>query len=114
AAVGQDGGAHGRHGIAAGALFDLEHLGAHVGEQHRAVRTREHPRQVEHAHALEELHRRAASSAARTRAAVMGSSMKRTPMASCTALATAADTGITPDSPRPLAPNGPSTSSASV
>src|SRR5207245_6671692 len=113
-AVGQEWRPHRAHRVAAVGRLDLEDLGAHVGEQHRAVRPREHPREVEHAHALEEPHRRAASSAARTRAGVIGSSVKRTPTASCTALATAAETVITPDSPRPLAPNGPSVSCDSM
>src|SRR5206468_2016103 len=78
-AVGQERRPHRAHRVAAVGRLDLEDLGAHVGEQHRAVRPREHPREVEHAHALEEPHRRAASSAARTRAGVIGSSVKRTP-----------------------------------
>ena len=56
----------------------------------------------------------AAASAACTTGAVIGSSLNRTPIASLTALATAADTGMTPDSPRPLAPNGPSASPVSI
>src|SRR3989442_15198353 len=51
---------------------------------------------------------------ARTRAAVIGSSSNRTPIASLIALRTAAATGMTPDSPRPLAPNGPSASTDSI
>src|SRR5262249_23664867 len=52
--------------------------------------------------------------ASRTRSGVKGSSVMRTPIASRTALATAAATGITPDSPSPLAPNGPSGSTLSI
>jgi len=37
-------------------LLDLDHLRAHVGEQHRAARAREHAREVEDTDAFEELH----------------------------------------------------------
>ena len=40
--------------------------------------------------------------------------MSRTPTASFTALATAAATGMTPDSPSPLAPKGPASSMVSI
>ena len=37
-------------------LFDLQHLGAHVAEHHRAERTGHHARQVDHAKAVEGSH----------------------------------------------------------
>ena len=42
-----------------------------------------------------------------TRSGVMGSSVIRTPVASFTAFATAAEIGIVPASPSPFAPKGP-------
>src|SRR6185295_10225302 len=43
-----------RAGVVAFArLFDLDHARAHVAEQHRAVRARQHPRQVEHGDSIE-------------------------------------------------------------
>src|SRR5256885_654158 len=80
-------------------VLDLDAPAPQAGGEHRTVRAREHAGEVEHAPAGEELHERAAT-AARTRSGVIGSSVKRTPIASCPALAPAADTGITPDSPR--------------
>ena len=41
-AVGQERRAHHAHRIAAVRILDLDHLGAHVGEQHRAIGAREH------------------------------------------------------------------------
>src|SRR5947208_2679884 len=55
-AVGQERRAHAPHRVAAIRILDLDHLGALVGEQHRAVRSREHTREVEDANAFEELH----------------------------------------------------------
>src|SRR6185503_2561792 len=108
---------HSAHGIAAVGIFDLDDLSAHVREEHRAVRPRQHPGEIEHTHPGEEppsAHRALARRAADTAAGVIGSSRNRMPIASWTAFATAADTGITPDSPSPLAPNGPSTSTVSM
>src|SRR5271156_3057733 len=48
-----------------------------------------------------------ARNARSTASAVIGNSMMRTPMASWIALAIAGDTPNVPDSPSPLAPNGP-------
>src|SRR6202012_4606978 len=48
-----------------------------------------------------------ARSARSTASAVIGNSMMRTPTASWMALAIAGDTPKVPDSPTPLAPNGP-------
>jgi len=62
-AVGEERRAHDPHRVAAVGVLDLDHFGAHVGEQHRAVRPREHAGEVEHADALEEFH--AASSSGR-------------------------------------------------
>src|SRR5206468_1357193 len=55
-----------------------------------------------------------AASARWTRSGRSGSSVILTPTASFTALATAAATGITPDSPSPLAPKGPASSTVSM
>jgi hypothetical protein len=49
-----------------------------------------------------------------TASGVSGSSVTRTPIASWTALAIAGDTPKVPDSPRPLAPNGPFVCSAAT
>ena len=55
-AVGQERRPHDAHRVAAVGILDLDHLGAQVREQHRAVRPREHAGEVEDADALEELH----------------------------------------------------------
>src|SRR5581483_8087948 len=55
-----------------------------------------------------------ARSARSTASAVIGSSVMRTPTASSMALAMAGDTPKVPDSPSPLAPNGPLCCSAST
>jgi uncharacterized protein YggE len=39
--------------VAAARLLDLDHPRAHVGEQHRAVRARQHARQIQHRHTRE-------------------------------------------------------------
>ena len=44
----------------------------------------------------------------------MGSSVIRTPVASFTAFATAAEMGIVPASPSPFAPKGPASSTVSI
>ena len=39
--------------VAASGLLDLDHARPHVAEQHRAVRTRQHAREVEHRQSVE-------------------------------------------------------------
>src|SRR5262249_55798007 len=42
--------------VALAGLFDFDHARAHVGEQHRAVRTRQHARQIENGDTFERTH----------------------------------------------------------
>ena len=42
--------------VALSGLLDLDHASAHVGEQHRAVRTRQHAREIENGQAFERRH----------------------------------------------------------
>ena len=53
----QEGRPHGPHGVTSPRVLDLDDLGPEIGEQHRAIRTGEHPRQVEHSDAVEKPHR---------------------------------------------------------
>ena len=57
--------------IAAVRVFDLDHVSAQVGQQHRAERPRQQPREVEDTQALEGGHRRSGCGTARATVAIV-------------------------------------------